>query len=99
MLVSTQLLVGGRIYSPAAPDATSMAVTDGTVVWVGEDRPGRALHPDAEIIELDGAFVTPAFVDTHVHVTALGLMLTGLDLTGARSRRECLDLVRRYAEE
>ncbi|WP_077041688.1 amidohydrolase [Rhodococcus sp. MTM3W5.2] len=97
--MGTQLLVGGRIYSPAAPDATSMAVTDGTVVWVGEDRPGRALHPDAEIIELDGAFVTPAFVDTHVHVTALGLMLTGLDLTGARSRRECLDLVRRYAEE
>ncbi|MFD4267229.1 amidohydrolase [Rhodococcus sp. NPDC058481] len=97
--MGTQLLVGGRIYSPAAPDATSMAVTDDTVVWVGEDRPGRALHPDAEIIDLDGAFVTPAFVDTHVHVTALGLMLTGLDLTGARSRRECLDLVRRYADE
>ena len=67
MLVSTQLLVGGRIYSPSAPDATAMAVTDGTVVWTGEDRPGRALHPDAEVIDLDGAFVTPGFVDTHVH--------------------------------
>ncbi|TQF68335.1 amidohydrolase family protein [Rhodococcus spelaei] len=95
--MSTQLLVGGRIYSPTAPDATSMAVTDGTVVWVGEDRPGRALHPDAEIVDLDGAFVAPAFVDTHVHTTALGLALTGLDLTGARSLRECLDLVRAYA--
>ncbi|QCQ91113.1 amidohydrolase [Rhodococcus sp. SGAir0479] len=95
--MSTQLLVDGRIYSPSAPDATAMAVTDGVVVWVGEDRPGRALHPDAEIVELDGAFVTPAFVDTHVHVTALGLQLTGLDLSTARSGAECLELVRRFA--
>ncbi|PTR27492.1 hypothetical protein C8K36_104114 [Rhodococcus sp. OK519] len=99
MPVSTQLLVDGRIYSPSAPDATAMAVTDGTVVWIGEDRPGRALHPGAEVIELDGAFVTPGFVDTHVHVTALGLQLTGLDLTAACSRSECLDLLRRFASE
>lgn len=97
--MSTQLLVDGRIYSLSAPDATAMAVTDGTVVWIGEDRPGRALHPDAEVIELDGAFVTPGFVDTHVHVTALGLQLTGLDLGAARNRAECLELLRRYAGE
>ncbi|MFD4466774.1 amidohydrolase [Rhodococcus sp. NPDC058505] len=97
--MSTQLLVGGRIYSPSAPDATSMAVTDGTVVWVGEDRPGRALHPDAEIVDLDGTFVAPGFVDTHVHTTALGLTLTGLDVAGARSLRECLDLLRAHAAE
>ncbi len=69
----TQLLVGGRIYSAGAPDATAMAVTDGTVVWVGQDRPGRALHPDAEIVDLHGAFVAPGFVDTHVHTTSHGL--------------------------
>ncbi|WP_305091422.1 amidohydrolase [Prescottella sp. R16] len=95
--MSTQLLVDGRIYSPTNPDATAMAVTDGVVVWVGEDRPGRALHPDAEIVDLDGAFVTPGFVDTHVHTTALGLALTGLDLTGTRNRADCLDRVRRFA--
>ncbi len=76
-----------------------MAVTDGTVVWLGADGPGRALHPDAEIIELDGAFVAPAFVDPHVHVTALGLQLTGLDLSGARSLTDCLELVRAHAAE
>ncbi|QBJ94598.1 amidohydrolase [Rhodococcus sp. ABRD24] len=97
--MSTQLLVDGRIYSPSAPDATAMAVTDGTVVWIGDDRPGRALHPGAEIIELDGAFVTPAFVDTHVHITALGLNLTGLDLSAAGNRTECLDLVRRFVRD
>ncbi|MBD0323615.1 MAG: amidohydrolase family protein, partial [Aldersonia sp.] len=81
----------------SSPDATAMAVTDGTVVWVGADEPGRALHPDAEIVELDGAFVAPAFVDTHVHTTALGLKLTGLDLSRARSGWECLHLLHEYA--
>lgn len=74
-----------------------MAVTDGTVVWLGAEQPGRALHPDAEIIDLAGAFVAPAFVDPHVHVTALGLKLTGLDLSAARSLEHCLELLRAYA--
>ncbi len=74
-----------------------MAVTDGTVVWLGAEQPGRALHPDAEIINLDGAFVAPAFVDPHVHVTALGLKLTGLDLSTARSLEHCLELLRAFA--
>ncbi len=74
-----------------------MAVTDGTVVWVGADQPARALHPDAEIIDLDGAFVAPGFVDAHVHTTALGLKLIGLDLSEARSLQECLDRVRSFA--
>ncbi|WP_229812642.1 amidohydrolase [Lentzea flava] len=89
--VSTQLLVGGRIY---APDATAMAVTDGVVVWIGQDSVGRALHPDAEVIELNGAFVAPAFVDAHVHATSAGLLLTGLDLTRTSSVEELLQQVR-----
>lgn len=95
--MSTQLLIGGRFYSASAPDATAMAVTDGTVVWLGAEAPGRALHPGAEVIDLDGAFVAPAFVDPHVHVTALGLQLTGLDLTGAASLADALDAVRAHA--
>ncbi len=74
-----------------------MAVTDGTVVWLGAEQPGRALHPDAEMIDLDGAFVAPAFVDPHVHVTALGLQLTGLDLSAARSPAHCMELLRDHA--
>ncbi|AYJ49756.1 amidohydrolase [Rhodococcus sp. P1Y] len=94
----TQLLLGGRIYSPAAPDATAMAVTDGVVTWTGENRTGRALHPGAEEVDLAGAFVAPAFVDTHVHTTALGLSLVGLDLSGSTSRADCLERVRSYVQ-
>ncbi|WP_460443895.1 amidohydrolase [Amycolatopsis cihanbeyliensis] len=89
----TTLLLGGRVHTPSSPDATAMAVTGDTVVWVGQDGPGRALHPDAEVIDLDGAFVAPGFVDAHVHATASGLHLAGLDLTGVRGPRELLSAV------
>lgn len=95
--MSTQLLLGGAVHSPTAPDATAMAVTDGTVVWVGQDDVGRSLHPGAEVVELDGAFVAPGFVDGHVHAASAGLAMLGLDLTGARSLRECLELVAAHA--
>ena len=95
----TTLLLGGRIHSPASPDATAMAVTGETVTWVGADSAGRALHPDADIVDLAGAFVAPAFVDAHVHATSAGLLLDGLDLTGCASLTEFLHALRDHVEE
>jgi predicted amidohydrolase YtcJ len=92
----TSLLLNGRVHSPAMPDATAMAVRDGQVAWLGSDDVGRAQFPDAEIIDLDGAFVAPAFVDSHVHLTATGLTLAGLELRSASSLRHCLTLIAEY---
>lgn len=94
---SASLLLGGRIHSPSHPDATAMAVRDGLVVWVGSDAVGRERFPQAEVDDLDGGFVTPGFVDSHVHVTETGLCRTGLDLRPATSSRHCLQLVADYA--
>ena len=91
--MATDLYVGGAVYSPAAPDATALAVTDGIVVWVGSDDVGHALHPGARIVDLDGRFVAPAFVDSHVHLTSTGLALGGLTLSSATSRSDCLALL------
>lgn len=70
-----------------------MAVRDGVVAWLGSDDVGRAQFGDADIVDLDGAFVAPAFVDSHIHLTSTGLLSTGLDLTAATSKRHCLALV------
>jgi hypothetical protein len=80
------------------PDATAMAVRDGVVAWLGSDDVGRQQFPEAEILELDGGFVAPAFVDSHVHLTATGLTLVGLDLREATSLRHCLALIAEYAQ-
>jgi predicted amidohydrolase YtcJ len=93
----TTLLLNGRVHSPAMPDATAMALRDGVVAWLGSDDVGRAQFPDAEVVDLDGAFVAPAFVDSHVHLTATGLTLTGLDLRNATSLRHCMELIADYA--
>ena len=96
----TTLLVGGRVYSLAMPDATAMAISDGpdgVVAWLGADDVGHRQFPDARVVDLDGGFVTPAFVDSHVHVTATGLALVGLDLRDATSRDHALRLVDDYA--
>ncbi|WP_415975220.1 amidohydrolase [Rhodococcus sp. 077-4] len=82
-----------------ASDATAMAVTDGIVSWIGEDRTGRALHPGVDVTDLAGAFVAPAFVDTHVHVTDLGLSLIGLDLSDCSSLVQCMRMLAEHASE
>ncbi|HJQ41985.1 MAG TPA: amidohydrolase family protein [Jatrophihabitantaceae bacterium] len=86
----------GRVYSPSARDATAFAVENGSITWVGQDD-GVGAVPDSDVIDLDGAFVTPAFVDAHVHATSTGLSLIGLDLGPAASLREALAEVERVA--
>ncbi len=89
------LFRNGRVYSPAARDATALLVEDGVITWIGDG--AGPVYPDTAVVDLDDAFVTPAFVDAHVHATATGLALTGLDLSGATTLAEALDLVERAA--
>ena len=95
--VPTTLLVNGRVHSPTHPDASAMAVRDGVVVWLGSDDVARDQFAGADLIDLDGGFVAPAFVDSHIHLTATGLTLTGLDLRASASRSQCLQLIADYA--
>jgi hypothetical protein len=95
--VSTKLLVNGRVHSPSHPDATAMAVRGDVVAWLGSDDVGRSQFPGAEVEDLDGGFVAPGFVDSHIHLTATGLKLSGLDLRSATSQAQCLQLVADYA--
>ncbi|WP_411085833.1 amidohydrolase [Streptomyces sp. 061-3] len=93
----TVLLRGGDVHSPADPFATAMVVERGHVAWVGSEGAADAFASGVdEVIDLEGALVTPAFTDAHVHTTSTGLALTGLDLSDARTLAEVLDLVRTH---
>lgn len=85
---------GGLLHCPADPGATALLVRDGRIAWVGADADAPAAD---EVVELDGALVTPAFVDAHVHTTDTGLALSGLDLSGTRSAAEVCAAVARFA--
>ncbi|MFC8101871.1 amidohydrolase [Streptomyces sp. NPDC057363] len=95
---TTVLLRRGEVHSPADPFATAMVVERGQVAWVGSEGAADAFADGVdEVIDLDGALVTPAFTDAHVHTTSTGLALTGLDLSGAPTREAALSLVRDFA--
>jgi predicted amidohydrolase YtcJ len=94
----TVLLRRGEVHSPADPFATAMVVERGRVAWVGSEGAADAFADGVdEVLDLDGALVTPAFADAHVHTTATGLALTGLDLSAAPTREAALALVRDFA--
>ncbi|KRC99168.1 MULTISPECIES: amidohydrolase [unclassified Streptomyces] len=94
----TVLLRRGEVHSPADPFATAMVVERGQVAWVGSEGAADAFAGGVdEVVDLDGALVTPAFTDAHVHTTSTGLALTGLDLSAAPSLAAALALVREFA--
>ena len=74
----------GVVHSAADPFAEAILVEDGVVAWLGaeDSAAGFAARAD-EVVDLDGALVTPGFVDAHVHVLETALALTGLDLSSA----------------
>ncbi|PQZ93902.1 amidohydrolase [Arthrobacter sp. MYb227] len=96
--MSLDLYRNGSIYSPADPFATAMLVENGTVAWIGsEAAAGALLDERMNEIDLQGALVAPAFVDSHVHLGALGAHLSGLDLRQMLSAHEILDAVAQAA--
>jgi predicted amidohydrolase YtcJ len=60
----------------------AVQVADGRIAWAG---PGADPPPSDRVVVAEGALLTPAFVDAHVHATATGLALSGLDLHSSSS--------------
>ncbi|MDH3441246.1 MAG: amidohydrolase family protein, partial [Gammaproteobacteria bacterium] len=84
------------------PRAEAVASLNGRLIYVGADS-GVVAHigPDTEVIDLDGAFVTPGFYDNHVHFEGTGRLLYGLNLLDVSDEENFVARVRdvdaRYA--
>ena len=85
---------GGRVLSPTSPDATALLTVGDRIAWVGPE----ADAPAADRTEdLGGGLATPAFVDSHVHLTATGNALAGLHFAEHRSAAAVLDHLDAFA--
>ncbi|HEU4974194.1 MAG TPA: adenine deaminase [Baekduia sp.] len=64
------LIAGGRVFVPATGEwvDTPLAVADGVIAGWGE----RDAH---EVVDVDGAALTPGFVDAHMHLESTKLWL------------------------
>jgi dihydroorotase len=55
---------GGRVVSPAGTVEAGIAVKDGVIVAIGDD---RSLPAADEIVDARGRYVLPGVIDSHVH--------------------------------
>ena len=77
------------------PRAEALASLNGRRIYVGSDE-GISAHigPDTEVIDLDGAFVTPGFYDNHVHFDSTGQLLYGLNLLDVSDEATFVERIR-----
>lgn len=97
--MSSTLYRGGAVLVPDDPDApapTALLVADGTIAWLGGEDEADGLDADS-VVRLDGALVTPGFVDAHAHVLETGLRLEGVDLHDTQTLADALAAVRAAA--
>ena len=86
-LLLTDVTVGDR-------PGRAVHVVDGRIAWLGAAADAPAA---GRVLAGEGALLTPAFVDAHVHATATGLSLTGLDLHSSSSLAEAVSSIRSHA--
>jgi predicted amidohydrolase YtcJ len=77
------VLINGNVYTldENQPAAEALAVRGDRIAAVGSEAEVRALvGNDTRVIDLEGAFVSPGFNDSHVHVEGTGALLVGVNL-------------------
>jgi predicted amidohydrolase YtcJ len=88
---------GGTILTsnPLQPRAEMLAVTGGRVVAAGSAAEvAQLIGANTTVIDVQGATVSPGFVDSHMHVKLLAYDLPNVDLLQSRSIADLLAAVK-----
>jgi predicted amidohydrolase YtcJ len=93
------LIYGGPIYTgnPAQPTAEAVLTRHGRIVFVGSLAEARKKAGPARQIDLKGAAAFPGFVDSHAHMTGIGLRELTLNLEGTASVEDLVSRLKAYA--
>lgn len=95
--MTSTLFRNGFIHSPADPFAEALLIEDGVIAWIGADDAAAGFASRADrVIDLDGALVTPGFVDSHVHLLETALAAQAVDVApsaGGHSANRVLELL------
>lgn len=70
-------VVNARIMTmnPAMPSASAMLVKDGRITWLGEEADAPAAAADEEKLDCQGKVVLPGFIDPHMHLAPLAMLV------------------------
>src|SRR5262249_48821519 len=75
----------------------AIAIRANTIMWSGKNSAADKYRgTDTKVIDLNGAYVYPGFIDSHAHVIGLGQSRMEMDLRGATDISSVLSRVRRW---
>lgn len=90
------LLINGHFFTADSlhPKATAVAISGDRILAVGSDEEIKKLaNKQTQVIDLQGAFAMPGFIEGHGHFNALGESLQNLNLINTKSWAEITGLV------
>jgi len=92
--------VNGKIYTVNEnnPWATAMVVKDGKFVYVGDDETAKSYNGD--VVDLNGQFVMPGIVDSHIHLAwgSQALAAEDSNILLGENKSQILELLKAYIE-
>ncbi|MCH7763774.1 MAG: amidohydrolase [Candidatus Marinimicrobia bacterium] len=80
------------------PSAEFIAVKGETILGVGSNYK-TFRGPETELIDLEGQFVVPGFIDNHTHFIEGGFQLMRLDLRAVDSKEEFISRIKKYVQD
>jgi len=92
--------LNGSVWTgvPGADRAEAIAVARGRIIAVGANGDVEALANDAtNVVDLDGAFVVPGFIDNHTHFLSGGFALASVQLRDAASPEDFKERIADFA--
>jgi predicted amidohydrolase YtcJ len=98
-MTTSLVLINGRIWTgdPTRPKADAIAIVGSRIAAVRSTAEVTARIRGAEVIDLQGQFVTPGFVDAHVHFLEGGLRLTSVRLRDAKTPEQFAARIEAFA--
>jgi predicted amidohydrolase YtcJ len=94
------VLLDGKIVTmdDARPETSALAARGGRIVAVGNDTAiARYVGPGTQVLRLHGMLAVPGLIESHGHLTRLGILRMSVGLKGARSWEEIVARVRAAA--
>lgn len=81
------------------PYAEAMAIAGDSIIAVGSREDIKPFIGDGtEVNDLKGNFVTPGFIDSHLHLLMGGINLNSVQLRDAQTKKEFIERIAAYAQ-